>query len=275
MSKPLVEGIVVATITPYTKDLKIDVDGLKWLLTSLANDGVNGGFIPGTAGEWPLLSLEDRKLVLESAVEAVKGKIKVLSVLPSFNLEEAINNARVVKEIDVDAVAATPPLYFKPTPDKLIEFFIKIADTADKPTLIYTIPSNVGYNVPVEVVYKTAIEHSSIAGIKATVDDLHYIHNVISEVKSVRRDFTVLAGYGEYMLATLIAGGDGAIDAYSNLVPKLTAKIYGSWKDGRIDEAIKLHRELVDLASSMRRVSCLQSAISYYYQSWEHQYCLM
>lgn len=261
MVRPVAEGIIVATATPYTKDLKPDREGVKWLVGKLAEAGVDGVFMPGTTGEWPLLSRDEKREVLEAAIEAAGGKLKIIAVLSGATTEEAVEAAKMARELDVAAVSATPPLYFRPSPEKLAEHFYRVAEAADKPLVIYTIPANVGYNVPVELMYRMAVESSLIAGVKATVDDLHYVQRLVAEVKASRPDFAVITGYGEYLLDTLLAGGDGAVDAYSNLVPKLTASIVKAWREGDLKRAMELHRLFIRIPSAMRGVTCLQSAV--------------
>jgi 4-hydroxy-tetrahydrodipicolinate synthase len=251
MKEPEVFGIVVAAVTPFNDDLSIDVEGAKWLYKVLEESGVNGIFISGTTGEWPSLRIEERITLASKAKEVLKST-KVLLGVSGISPFETYENAAKVRDLDIDFIVVTPPLYYKPDAQELSRYFVKVAEAAEKPTIIYSIPSNVGYNIPVESVARAAEESSLIAGIKATVPDLHYIHDLIIEVKDVRKNFKVLAGYGEYMLDTLIAGGDGAVDAISNVVPKATSLILKYWKEGRIDDAIKVHRDLIKISRLLR-----------------------
>jgi 4-hydroxy-tetrahydrodipicolinate synthase len=251
VGQPFVSGIIVATVTPY-RGSTVDQEAFRELISKLEERGVHGFYVAGTVGESLYLRIEERVKLYEAALD-VRKKAKVLASVMSTTVDEALEYARKVRDLGVDAIFATPPLYYKPSRLRLVDYYVRLADASDKPVIIYTIPSNVGYNVPVDVVREAALQHSGIVGIKATVDDLHYLHDLVSEVKAVRPDFTVLTGYGEYMLDALVVGGDGAVDAISNLVPKLTASIYEAWRAGKLDEAIKLHRAMARLSVAVRR----------------------
>ncbi len=249
---PMFAGTYVAAVTPFARDGGLDLEAFRWLLERFEEAGLTGVLVSGTTGEWPLLGRDERLKLFEAAVE-YRSRLRILAGVSAASTRDAVELARGARDVGVDAVVATPPLYFRAVGEKLREHFLRVADAADKPLILYTIPSNIGYNISVEDVYLLATQHAGVAGIKATVDDLHYIHSLVSEVKPVRQDFAVLAGYGEYLLDALAAGGDGAIDAVANLTPKLLPAIMRAWEEGRYDDAVKLHRALVRLAHVVRR----------------------
>jgi len=255
-------GIYVAIVTPFEEDNSIDLGAFRWLVASLADSGVDGLLVSGTTGEWPSLRLEERVRLAEAAIEASDGSLSILVGVMSGSAMDTIEYASTFRNVDVDAVVATPPLYFRPGhPSELADYFIRIAEAADKPLMIYTIPSHVGYNIPVEAVRIAAEKSDLVKGIKATVDDLHFLHALVNEVKAVRSDFSVLAGYGEYMLDALASGADGAVDAIANIVPGLTVSIRDFWREGKYREAISVHKATAMLASSMRGVKPIQSLV--------------
>ncbi|MEB3779905.1 MAG: dihydrodipicolinate synthase family protein [Desulfurococcales archaeon] len=251
MGKRVLEGLVVATITPYTPELRLDIEAYKWLVEKLVDRGVSGIFI-GTTGEWPLLSIKERIKLYEAAMDAAKGRASIIGVVTGINVDDTLNNAHLAADTGLDALASVPPLYFKPSNDRLRDFYVNLSAKVDKPVIIYTIPSLVGYNIPVSVVRDIAVEVDGVKGIKATVEDLTYILDLISEVKQVRRDFSILPGYGEYLLASLVYGGDGVVDAVSNTVPGLGVKIIEEFREGRLEEARRLHARFYRVAKLFR-----------------------
>lgn len=46
------EGVVVPLITPFLEDYSIDKEGLKWLVSYLSENGVNGIFVNSSVGEF-------------------------------------------------------------------------------------------------------------------------------------------------------------------------------------------------------------------------------
>jgi dihydrodipicolinate synthase/N-acetylneuraminate lyase len=260
MTQPLVSGIVVATVTPLTEGGDVDVEAFKVLVERLEAKGVQGLYVVGTVGESMYIRIDERVKIFEAALEARKN-LKILASLMAATTPEAVENAKKLREVDVDAVFVTPPIYYRPSRESLMKHFVSVAEAADKPLFIYTISSYVGYVVPADVVRDLALEHSGIAGIKTTEPDLHHLFQIASEVKAERPDFTLLTGYGEYLLDALAAGADGAVDGISNVVPGLTASIYGAWRGGRYEEAVKLHRSLARLSVLFAKAGSLAKTL--------------
>jgi len=71
----------VVTVTPFTKDLKVDESGIRKNIRYLIESGmVNGSGIltpVGSTGECFSLSIEERKRVAEIVLEEAYGKVPV------------------------------------------------------------------------------------------------------------------------------------------------------------------------------------------------------
>ena len=104
-----------------------------------------------------------------------------------------------------------------------------------------------GQDLNVELINKLAHDCENIVGIKYSVVSIFHTRQIITTVKAVRPDFMVFAGYDEYLLDTLILGGDGAIPATANFAPELCCGIYRAFEDNDLRAAIVLRRRLAQL----------------------------
>jgi len=251
---PSFSGVVVAVITPFKRDYSVDIDAFRWLVEGLVEAGVDGLWIAGTTGEWPSLSIDERMKLIESTLEAVGGRVKIFAGVAGLNVDDAVSNARRIRDIDVDYIFSTPPLYFKPSKISLMKYYMRLAEASGKPVYIYTIPSNVGYNISPDLVEELALESSSIAGIKATVNDYIYIGDLIARIKPKRRDFTILVGSEELMLHTMSIGGDGAVSAIANLLPRLPVALRDSINKGMLDKAFQVNRLIIKVRSIIQEI---------------------
>ncbi len=239
-------GVVVAVVTPYKGGGGIDFEAFKWLLEGLASAGVDGVWVAGTTGEWTSLSHDERIKLFQAAVEAVGGRVTVFGGVSSLRVEDSIMLAREASDAGVDYIFSTPPLYYKPGRQALARYYLKLADSSDRPVFIYTIPSHVGYNIPVGLVEELALESNGIAGIKATVNDYTYIGELVLRVKRARSDFTILSGSEELMLHTLSIGGDGSVSAVANILPGLPVALRNAWSSKDLDEASRVNKLIVE-----------------------------
>lgn len=226
-------GVVVALVTPFRRDGSVDLDGFRSIVSGIVEAGVHGLWVSGTTGEWPLLTVEERVRLFQAAVEA-SGGARVFAGVQALRVDDALALAREVRDVGVDYVFATPPLYFKPSMGGLVRYYSRIASAADLPVFIYNIPSHIGYGLDPGVISQLAMEIPGIAGVKATVRDYTVIGDLVA-VKEWRRDFSVLSGSEELLAHTLLAGGDGAVSATGNIVPGLLAAAWRAWEEGDLE----------------------------------------
>jgi 2-dehydro-3-deoxy-D-pentonate aldolase len=76
-----------------------------------------------------------------------------------------------------------------------------------------------------------------------------YFHTVgvLREVKRVRPDFSVLSGWEDLILPSLLAGADGSICAFANVAPELFVELVRSAQSGDLGKAAELHRRVLSL----------------------------
>ena len=65
----MIEGVLPALITPFTKDNRVDKEGIRQNIEFLIDGGVSGVVPCGTTGEAATLSIKEHEKVIEYAVE--------------------------------------------------------------------------------------------------------------------------------------------------------------------------------------------------------------
>jgi 4-hydroxy-tetrahydrodipicolinate synthase len=71
--------------------------------------------------------------------------------------------------------------------------------------------------------------------------------SVLREVKPSRPDFSVLQGWEDLILPSLLAGADGSICAFANVAPELFIELVRSAQSGDLERAAALHRRVLSL----------------------------
>jgi 4-hydroxy-tetrahydrodipicolinate synthase len=72
---------------------------------------------------------------------------------------------------------------------------------------------------------------------------------VLREVKRVRPDFSVLSGWEDLILPSLLAGADGSICAFANVAPELFVDLVEAARSGDLARAAELHRRVLSLVT--------------------------
>ena len=88
------QGYWPACPTPFAADGSFDEDSLRALLDYYLGVGVHGVLINGTTGEWFSQTPDERRLVAETALQAVAGRVPVVIGCTSYTADEVASFAR-------------------------------------------------------------------------------------------------------------------------------------------------------------------------------------
>jgi 4-hydroxy-tetrahydrodipicolinate synthase len=238
-----IEGVIAATVTPFTKD-GVNYEVLKILLSRIVEAGYQGIFPTSSTGEVTKLTPEERVKVIEVARDVAKGKALVVGGTGTGDHLSTIEIARRYKDVGVDVLLITPPYYIQYDWAALYAFYKKVLDKVDMPTILYTIPLATGYNIPVEVFELVANEYSQVVGVKDSSGDFRYHLDLIH---LLGRRLSVLQGLDMLFVPSLVMGAHGGVLAGPNFLGRITLEQYRLVKEGRIQEAVALHNKLMPL----------------------------
>ena len=238
-----VRGIIPAMVTPLNRDETVDEDGIREIVNFLIDSGVHGVFVCGSQGESYALTKDEKRRVIEIAVDEVNGRVPVYAGTGAVTTEMSIELSRYAVDVGADAVTIVTPYFIKPSQDELYMHYRRIAESVDIPVLIYNNPGRTNVNLEAETVKKLA-EIDNIVGIKDSSGDLTLTAQYIMECPD---DFAVLAGRDSLILATLLYGGKGAVAATANVAPKILVGIYESFIEGDLEKARELQFKILPL----------------------------
>ncbi|AHF78758.1 Dihydrodipicolinate synthetase [Sodalis praecaptivus] len=237
-------GVIPPVPTLFDDREQFDEAAMGRLIDHLLTTEVDGLFFLGSAGEFAHMSDALRTQVMKFCIGHVAGRKPVLVGIAHSGTQATLAFGRLAQEYGADGVVVVNPWYNPLAEDYLFEHYRYIAENLPLPIVLYNFPGLTGQSIPVACIVRLAQTCPNIVGLKDTVDTLSHIREVIHAVKPVRPDFAVFAGYDEYLLGTLILGGDGAIPASANFAPELTCGIYRHWRQGEYDQANALQSRL-------------------------------
>ena len=243
----MLTGLVPAMVTPFDEGGGVDLEATGALVERLVTAGVDGISALGSTGEFPHLTFDERKSFAEAMVKIVGGRVPLVVGVGSSGTREAVELARHAEDAGVDAVLAVSPFYWKVGEEALFKHFAAVAEAVSVPTLIYNFPMLTGIDLSPSLVARVAHECPNVTGLKDTVAEYSHTVKVLREVKPIRPDFSVLAGFEDLILPSMLAGGDGSICGFSNVAPELFVGLVRSVQNGDLAEAAKLHRRVLSL----------------------------
>lgn len=219
----------------------VDVPTLERFTNSLVDAGVHGLFPGSSIGEFPSLTREQNRQIVEVVAETADDDTDVLAGCCDTSVDGVVGSIRAADAAGADAAVVVTPYYLDTTQEGLYRFFTTVADRSTLPVLVYNIPSLTGNHVGVETVTRLAA-HDDIAGLKDTSGNLTYHHRVIEETPD---SFAVFQGATELAVASLDLGASGLIAGPANIFPEAVVQLYEAHKSHDHDEVKRLMKQVV------------------------------
>ena len=202
-------GYWPASPTPFASDGSYDGDTHRALLDWYAAEGMHGVFINGTSGEWFSQSPDERRLVAETAIEAVAGRMTVLIGCTALTAREAVELGRHALAAGADGIGSTPPPYSKTYPDETVAYFRDLSDGVDGPIMVYNWPHGTYVDIGPELAERL-VDVPNVVGIKDSTPDFEQFAATTRAVVDRARVFgPFMSEVGLDLL--LEVGGDGFI----------------------------------------------------------------
>jgi 4-hydroxy-tetrahydrodipicolinate synthase len=247
MYKPF--GVIPAVPTPMNEDKSIDYKGLEQLVEHLIEEGVHGLLVGGSAGEYSLMSTEERKEVIKFVCKTSNGRLPVMAGTGCHRTEDTIELTNYAAEAGAACALVINPYYMATSRQGIIDHYKAVAENASIGIVIYNYPEATGVELEPELIHELS-QIDGIVGIKNTVDGIQS-----SKLIALTKDnpnFSVLTGFEHLILPTLAIGGHGAIGVAHNLAPKKIVRLYDLVvNENNLKEATELNKELLDLYNAI------------------------
>jgi 4-hydroxy-tetrahydrodipicolinate synthase len=228
-------GILSAMCTPFTSDgSRVDEVALRELVEGTIQAGVHGLVPCGSTGEFPTLSVEERKRVAEITVDQSRGRVPVAPHVGSTSTAVAVELARHAEGIGADAVMAVNPYYEPISLDEVYGYFKDISDAVKIPIMIYNLPGGTGMNLRPDFLARLSREVENVRYVKDSSGDLSQVSELLYRYGN---DVTVFNGWDTITFAGLVLGSKGSVWGAVNVMPKQCVDLFNLIEAGRLSEA--------------------------------------
>lgn len=214
MKQTLFTGSAVAIVTPFSNE-SVDYEALGRLLQFQLSSGTDAVVVCGTTGEAATLSYAERMAVIQYVVDQVNGRVPVIAGSGANNTETAITLSRDAAQSGVDGLLVVTPYYNKATQTGLLRHFTAVADSVEKPVILYNVPSRTGVSIAAET-YEKLSRHPRIVGVKEASGNFSLLQRTR---RLCAEDFSIWSGNDEDTAAVCLLGGKGVISVAANVVP--------------------------------------------------------
>lgn len=236
-------GTHTALITPF-RDGDVDVPAFQALIEHQIEGGINGIVPVGTTGESPTLGAEDHIEVIRLAIEAAKGRIKVIAGTGANSTAEAIELTQAAEKLGADASLQVCPYYNKPSQEGLYLHFKAIADSTSLPIMLYSVPGRSSIEIAPETAARLAAACKNVVAIKEAGGSVDRINQL---VQALPDGFGILSGDDPLTLPFIACGANGLVSVAANLVPGVISKLVNHCLAGEFAAALEMQKEYYPL----------------------------
>lgn len=241
-------GVIPPVCTPLTPTGEVDVVSYRRLLDHLIDGGVDGLFVLGSTSEVVYLTDAQRRLVLETAVAHVAGRVPLLAGVIDTTTPRVLEHVRVADGIGVDGIVATAPFYTRTHDIEIERHFRLLHDASATPLWAYDIPVCVQVKLSAELVLRLGAD-GVLTGVKDSSGDDANLRGLVLAARDDSRlaGFSVFTG-SELMVDTaLFFGADGVVPGLGNIDPAGYAALYRAARDGDWESARRQQDRLFEL----------------------------
>lgn len=237
------KGVMPAVTTKFTESDTLDLKMFEVNINAQLKAGVNGIILGGTLGEASTLSDEEKRILIETTVGIVDGKIPVIINIAEQSTKGAIMAVNNAAKYGASGLMMLPPMRYKANDFETVTYFKAIAQSTDLPIMIYNNPVDYGIEVTLDM-FEEMLQCDNIQAVKESTRD-------ISNITRIKNRFgdrlKVLTGVDTLGLESILMGADGWVAGLVCAFPQETVAIYELAKAGRTAEALEIYRWFLPL----------------------------
>ncbi|MBT8181426.1 MAG: dihydrodipicolinate synthase family protein [Eudoraea sp.] len=237
------KGVIPAVTTKFTEADTLDLKMFEVNINAQVKAGVSGIILGGTLGEASTLSDDEKKILIETTVGIVDGKIPVIINVAEQSTKGAIKAVNNAEKYGASGLMMLPPMRYKANDFETVTYFKAIAQSTELPIMIYNNPVDYGIEVTLDM-FEEMLQCDNIQAVKESTRD-------ISNITRMRNRFgdrlKVLTGVDTLGLESILMGAEGWVAGLVCAFPQETVAIYELAKAGRTAEALEIYRWFLPL----------------------------
>ena len=231
-----IDGIFNILATPFQADYRVDIESLRRLVRFQMGVGAHGLTILGVLGEAAKLSVDERRLVMDTVIETVDGAIPVVVGTSHAKLDTCIALSQAAFEAGADGVMIAPPPMQDQSDDAIVALYSRIADAVSGVIVVQDFP-------PVNDVFMSAEALAKVAEAVPQASCLKLedppLMQKIDAIRALTDKFAIFGGLGGmFLLEELGRGAAGTMTGFA--FTEILVAVYDAFKAGDMAKAERI-----------------------------------
>ncbi len=231
-------GVFPAVTTQFKADQSLDIPASLAQVDRLLRAGVHGIIMLGSLGENCALEPQEKRQLVKAAVEAVKGRVPVLSGVAECSTALAARYAGDMEALGAAGLMVLPAMVYKSDPRETMAHFRAVAAATRLPIMVYNNPPAYGVDVTPQMFAELA-DVKNLVAIKESSDNVRRISDIIN---CCGERYTLFCGVDDLILESMMLGAIGWVAGLVNAFPAETMRLYELAQAKKYQEALPLYR---------------------------------
>ena len=241
----LPRGTGVALVTPFQNG-QVDYETLAALVDYTIDGGVDYIVALGSTGEAVTCTSAECRRIFDTILATTDGRVPVVAGM--FGDNDTNYLASKIADYNFDGFAAimsSTPHYNKPSQEGIYQHYLRLAETAPLPILLYNVPSRTGSNMLPETTLRLAeLGAEKFLGVKEASGNIEQVDELIRNRPS---DFMILSGDDALTVPLIALGAEGAVSVVANALPEVFSEMVRTALDNDYATARDLHARMADI----------------------------
>ena len=235
---------VAPALTALHNATEIDIESCLKLYDYLIENKIDGIAVFGTSGEFPHISLPEKKKPIKAAASQIKNRAEYVVGTGAMNADETIELSEFAFDSGADSVIIVSPYYYGMTADSVFEYYSKVASEVKGNIYLYNFPDRTSYSIKPETVLALARKHSNITGIKDTIPDMGHTVDILKAVRPEFPEFAVFSAYDNNFVYNILSGGNGCVAILANIAPKMFSNWVKAAREKDFDTLAEIQKKV-------------------------------
>jgi dihydrodipicolinate synthase/N-acetylneuraminate lyase len=236
--KPYWQGVFPAVTTQFHQDQSLNLEGTARHLEVLIGSGISGLIMCGSLGENQTLDSNEKRRVVELAVQVSHGRVPVLSGVAETSTRLACAYVKDCARLGAAGFMIMPAMVYKADTREAMTHFRAVAAATSLPWMLYNNP--LAY--PVDILPEQFHELADLANLVAIKESSGNTRRITELRHAVGDRFALFVGVDDLILESAILGIDGWVAGTGIAFPSENQCLWAATRQQHWDEARRLYR---------------------------------
>ena len=240
-------GVIPPLLSSFTREGDIYEKGIREIIRYVLPH-VHGLYPVGTYGCGPLMTLPERKRVLEIILDEVAGAIPVVAHVGCADTRSVIELGQHARSAGASGTGAVSPYYSPRLSDEaLYAHFKSIMDAINEEDFPFFVYNN--QNLSQNFVSPKLLKRLAEEGLRGVKDSSFDLVNFFFYQEAVKNypDFQVIVGTEAIFMGAFEAGATGTVCGMGNIFPEIMRKMYDQFISGDKEGAMETQRLILKI----------------------------